>query len=337
MVDYFAQKSMAARRALIFTCALLIIAAGGTPVTPVRAQTTAPPCAQPGWFPEDFNLKDHHIFIADDHYYLVSIYIGPEGYENRFAYAVSDNLCTWEHLGFILTERISGAWDENAIWSPFVLAQGGTYYLFYTGVTRGMAQSIMLAISTNPADPSSWQPYGMIFQPDHAGTSWQGFDFWSDCRDPFVWFDGEMYYLFYTASDVDGGILGLATATAPGGIWTDYGATLRLPPGDLPESPTLTRYNGLYYLVYHHVGTTPRGAVWSVAPTLNGPWQTPRSISPGWAHEFFEDRTHQPMISYLTTYDVNVQPLQWLTRFNPPMPWIGSLEPNYLFFPILYR
>ncbi|GAB4403825.1 MAG: hypothetical protein OHK0052_26640 [Anaerolineales bacterium] len=195
----------------------------------------------------------------------------------------------------------------------------------------------MLAVSTNPADPFSWQPHGMIFQPDHPGTSWQGFDFWSDCRDPFVWFDGEMYYLYYTASDVDGGILGLATATTPTGIWTDYGATLRLPPGDLPESPTLTRYNGLYYLVYNHIGVTPRGPVWVTAPTLNGPWGTPRGFFPGWAHEFFQDRNAQPMISYLTTYDVNIQPVQWLTRFNPPIPWIGSRAPNYLFLPVLYR
>ncbi|GAB4403819.1 MAG: hypothetical protein OHK0052_26630 [Anaerolineales bacterium] len=106
------------------------------------APAFAAECALPGWFPEDFKLKDHHIFIAEDRYYLVSIYIGAAGSENRFAYAVSDDFCTWEDLGFILTERTRGAWDEAAIWAPFVLAQGNTYYLFYTGVTRGMAQSI---------------------------------------------------------------------------------------------------------------------------------------------------------------------------------------------------
>ena len=157
----------------------------------VSAAPLTAPCSQLGWFPTTFGLKDHHIFWYDGFYYLISIYLSPE---NQFAYGRSTDLCTWQELASVLPQRISGAWDEAAIWAPFVYEESGVYYLYYTGVTYAVAQSIMLATSTNPADPASWQEQGVIFQPTHPGKVWGGFNTWSDCRDPTMVKVGSIYY-----------------------------------------------------------------------------------------------------------------------------------------------
>ena len=67
------------------------LAVGGGGVSPAEAFT--PPCEHPGWFPEDFGLKDHTVFWYAGYYYLMSNYINPE---TKFAYARSTDFCTWE-------------------------------------------------------------------------------------------------------------------------------------------------------------------------------------------------------------------------------------------------
>ncbi len=140
----------------------------------VEAAPPAAACQQPGWFPTAFGLKDHSVFWYDGFYYLISIYVESQ---DRFVYGRSPDLCTWEELGFVLTPRPPGSWEDMAIWAPFVHQELGVYYMYYTGVKRVAnwvgPQSIMLATSTNPADPNSWQPQGMIFQPNHPGMVWQ--------------------------------------------------------------------------------------------------------------------------------------------------------------------
>ena len=89
-------------------------------------------------------------------------------------------------LGPILAERPPDDWDSWRIWTPDVYEEGGTYFVFYTGVKWPAVQSIMLATSTNPADPASWQRQGMVFQPLHPGSRWPGCSTWCDCRDPHV-------------------------------------------------------------------------------------------------------------------------------------------------------
>jgi hypothetical protein len=84
---------------------------------PVRAAFRDLPCDKPGWFPEDFGLKDHTIFWYKDYYYIAANYLPGE---KKFAYGRSPDLCNWEVLEPILDERIPGSWDEMAVWSPYV-------------------------------------------------------------------------------------------------------------------------------------------------------------------------------------------------------------------------
>lgn len=296
----------------------------------VSAGTDAMGCPRPGWFPVAFGLKDHHVFWYNGYYYLVSIYLPGE---SQFAYARSTDFCTWEELAPVFAaERNPGEWDEMDVWAPFVFQEEGTYYLYYTGVNTVFTQSIMLATSTDPADPASWQRQGMIFQPDHPDMVWGGVNTWSDCRDPTMIKIDETYYLYYTGLDQAGGIIGMATASSPFGPWYDWGAVLILPNG-MPESSTLVIYQGSYYLFYNDAFL---GEYFRVGSGLNGPWTQAYGFTPGWAHKIWQDQDGSWYTSYLTDYSVTISRLVWDDLFTPPHPFIGE-NVYHLMLPLILR
>ncbi len=278
-------------------------------------------CDPLGWFPANLSLKDHSVFTHDGAYYIVSIE-GPQ--ETRFAYARSADLCSWEQLEPILADRTSGDWDEYKIWSPYIFETGGTYYMYYTGVNQAIAQSIMLATTTDPSDPASWQEQGMVFQPSHPGAIWSP-NSWADNRDPAVIFAGGLYYLFYTGRDLDGGIVGAAVALGPAGPWTDLGATLGPFPGRILESPMVFSEWGAYYLAVHE--TRPGqslGAQVRSGASPTGPWGNPAPLYPGWAHEFWQDAALNWHASFLTTPNITIETVRWDASRTPPRPYFGD-------------
>lgn len=288
-----------------------------------RTEQRSATCEVAGWFPEDFGLKDHSIFVYEGAYYLVSIYLPGE---KTFAYARTQDFCAWEDLSPILTNN-TGAWDSLAIWAPHVLENEGVYYMYYTGVKGPypfLTQSIMLATTTNPADPHLWAVEGMLFQPDHPGMVWED-GAWANCRDPHVFKIEDTFYMLYTGEDLDGGIVGLATAPSPRGPWQDLGSILTLEGAGIPESPALWPANGGFYLIYNRAGAgAASGEKYRFGPTLTGPWSQEASLTPGWAHEIWSGLDAQTYTSYLTDYTVTIQPLIWNTRFDPPLPFIGA-------------
>ncbi|HNB52708.1 MAG TPA: family 43 glycosylhydrolase, partial [Anaerolineales bacterium] len=262
-------------------------------------------CSPLGWFPEGFGLKDHTVFKHDGFYYIASIFLPGE---KKFAYGRSQDLCTWEDLGPILTERTPEDWDEMAIWAPDVLEVEGVYYMYYTGVTSNFTQSIMLATTTNPADPTSWEEQGLIFQPTHLGALWKA-GYWSDCRDPHVIFANDQYYLFYTGTDVDGGIVGVASAPTPSGPWTDHGPVIPPTLGTIYESASAFVREGTYYLTYHAmINGASAGTFTLTSSTPDGLYTEPVHLAPGWAHEFWLDTENNWYTSYLTSYTVTIAP-----------------------------
>jgi len=280
-------------------------------------------CDHLGWFPEDFGLKDHSVFIYNGDYYIVSIYLPGEQF---FAYARSQDLCNWEDLSPILEERTS-EWDNLAIWAPQVFEENGVYYMFYTGVKGPypiMTQSIMLATSTDPADPSSWMIVDQVFKPNHPGMIWED-NTWADCRDAHVFKQGSTYYMLYTGRDVDGVIVGLAAASSPSGPWQDWGSILTLDGSGMAESPTIWYANGGFYLFYNWASSSlPRGEMYHYGPTPAGPWSEGNFITPGWAYEIWSGIDGKTYASYLIDYDVTIKPLLWNTRFSPPQPFVGE-------------
>ncbi len=140
----------------------------------------------PPYGPPDVKLQDHTIFRGPDAYYLASIGKQPDRWERDFWYARSTDLCAWEARGRVLPVESGGAWDRYAVWAPHVVPHAGTWYMYYTGVTDDVMQSLLLATSTNPADPASWTRSSVVVQPSHPGMVYPGLGHWSDIRDPWL-------------------------------------------------------------------------------------------------------------------------------------------------------
>ncbi len=288
----------------------------------VAFASAASPCEQPGWFPTDFGLKDHAVFWYDGYYYIISTYVSPVStsplLQDRFVYARSQDLCAWEELEPVLAERTPGAWDEAAIWAPFVYYEDGTYYLYYTGVTENWTQSIMLATTSDPSDPHSWQMQEMVFHPNHNEMVWK-VNQHADCRDPFLLKLGEVYYLYYTGRDKDGGIIGVASAPTPLGPWKDWGRVLPPVADEMLESPFIVQHEGYYFLFYN---ISLEGEYYRVSARHDDDWGEAIAFTPGWAHEFWQSLSGEWYTSYLTDYSVTINGLTWVDGFEFPQPRI---------------
>ncbi len=307
---------MTVRRAVLWLFLFML----GASIALLRPRSAAAQCDSPGWRPASFGLKDHTVFTYQNRYYLASIYVGQD---NRFAYGVSDDLCAWTTLDPILAQRPALPWNETLIWAPDVVPENGAYYMFYTSVDDTYTQRIALAVSTNPADPASWQvDVNFGFTPSHPGAVWSE-NAWADFRDPHVFRMGDLYYLLYTGRDESGGIVGLATAETLTGPWQDFGSILTLESG-MPESPTMIQANGGFYLVYNRAGDGAiSGEKYRFGPAPGGPWGEEEQFSWGWAHEIWSGLDGQTYVSYLTTYAVSIAPLTWNRRYTPPRPFVG--------------
>lgn len=315
----------------------LVIVLCPLPVAPALAQSDAPTplCYSNHWRPQDTLLKDHSLFRYNDFYYLVSIHIPTEPnapHAQHFAYARTKDFCSWEDLGTILELGPAGAPDEAQIWAPHVISFGQTWYMFYTGVNRNVAQVIMLATSTNPADPASWKRQGEVFRPTHKEAYYPGPQYWSDARDPMVLYDWptRQYIMYYSAYDQAGcpaklkicGIIGVATAARLDGPWKDQGAVLKLDTPGIPESAYVVApgIGGTYYLFFNHAVQSGLGGQKVVMSTsATGPWTAAERFLPGWASDFFQASDGWVM-SYLGNYTVAVTRLIWNTAYTPARP-----------------
>lgn len=102
---------------------------------------------------------------------------------------------------------------------PGVLADGGAFYAVCTGGDRTGAAHFPLRRST---DLVSWTSLGYLF-PAGAGPSWAADDFWA----PEIHRIGDRHVVYFTARDRGGRLsIGVATAPAVTGPWTDAGAPL---------------------------------------------------------------------------------------------------------------
>jgi beta-xylosidase len=301
---------------------------GGNPPLSISVSAQNTSCDPLGWDPAGFGLKDHTVFWFDGFYYISSIRI-PD--ETGFAYARSTDLCNWDDLGTIIDKRIPSEWDEKVVWAPFVWEENGVFNMYYTGVTRKYTQSIMLATSTNPADPDSWQRQGVVFQPDHEGSIWQ-VGGWADCRDASVIKVGEIYFMYYTGRDITGPIIGWATSFSPSGPWHDWGATLALAQQDIMvESPTIINHAGTFFLLYNN---TFRGEEYRIGFTQIGPWSKAFPFQPGWANEIWVGQDGLEYTSYVKNYAIGINPVKLDDYYNARRSYIEA-NIHWLFIPIL--
>jgi hypothetical protein len=77
------------------------------------------------------------IILANDTFYVyyTKIYGRSPGYWGTVWCAVSvDSGYTWTEIGEVLGKGNQGRFDSHAVFTPNILADGGKYYLYYTGV-----------------------------------------------------------------------------------------------------------------------------------------------------------------------------------------------------------
>ena len=208
--------------------------------------------AEPGGYVVDHALikKDglHHLFYIRG----IAATNWPEYPLFNFGHAVSSDLKNWEFRQPVLQCPQTG-WDQYQVWAPHIIEHEGTYFMLYTGVNRNVSQAICLATSS---DLNSWKRYER--NPVISSGPWGLWDpgQWSDCRDPMVFRDGNIFYCYYTAmrKNTDTGqpesCLGISSSIDLF-HWKDEGyIRLEHSLATPPESPFVFRHNGLYYLEY---------------------------------------------------------------------------------------
>lgn len=170
----------------------------------------------------------------------------------NFGHSVSSDLRNWEIKKPVLQTPVTG-WDQYQVWAPHIIERKGLYYMFYAGENKNVSQAICLATSTDLYD---WKRYDK--NPVITTGPWGLWDSakWSDCRDPVILQDGNMYYCYYTAARKNPetgqpeNCLGISSS-ADLLSWKDEGFirvenSLTTP----PESPFVLKRNNLYYLFY---------------------------------------------------------------------------------------
>lgn len=275
---------------------------------------------------QNWRLQDFCIFRDAEFTYVAAM---NKTDANRIVMGRSRDFQNWEYLGEAIKPPRS-ADDANMVWAPHVVEDEGTYYMFYTGVNIPSAgqwnQRICVASTTTPADVNSWKRNNSIqfmvngqaqswFRPDHAGANWP-LTAWADCRDAMVLKHNGTWYMFYSGSDFDGGIAGVATAPSILGPWTDRGAVLKVSAG-IPESCfVLPTPDGSWVMTFNHAGASDGGSKIASSTSLlpiNGQpsFGNLQLLNPtlgGWAHEFLPGPDAGTFLcAHLTGYYANLR------------------------------
>ncbi|MCK5795321.1 MAG: family 43 glycosylhydrolase [Anaerolineales bacterium] len=241
---------------------------------------------------------DHAIIKKDNLWHLIYIrgMAGtnwPDYPTSNFGHAVSHDLVNW-HIEEPVLETVNEEFDSYQVWAPHIIEHAGKYWNFYTGVNDSVSQTICLATSD---DLYHWERYKE--NPLFNSLPWGFWDesHWSDCRDPMVLKDGQMFYCYYTAGrmipDTEQFEYCLGIASSKDLLsWKDEGfRRLEHTLGTPPESPFVVKKNGEFYLFYTNY---KHGIVYVRSNNPLDGWQEnpddPQSIIEGVsASEIFEE------------------------------------------------
>jgi uncharacterized repeat protein (TIGR01451 family) len=178
--------------------------------------------------------------------------IGGQGYEfERQVTGATPCVCNLtKHAGNpVLSVGAGGSWDDDDVWSPAVLKEGGTYKMWYTGDDGSSPTQIGLATSTNGMNWTK-EAANPVLSP---GQSWEV----EGVRAGSVIYDGGLYKMWYTGYD-SGWVGRIGYATSPDGVaWTKHGSNPVLDVGasgswedDEVSGPTVIKEGGTYHMWY---------------------------------------------------------------------------------------
>jgi hypothetical protein len=185
--------------------------------------------------------------------------------EKELGHAVSTDLYHWTQLAPVIHADTT-SWDNAFIWAPTIIKQNGTFFMFYTGVSKTPGYNVLwgyqrIGVATS-TDLMNWTRYSApVFGGVNApwvfvdSTQYDGCQF----RDPFVMVDPGnssrwlMYYVATPFTSYVDHIVGVgqnATGLAP---WSDVMPmwntdTLRYQGKD--ESPHVFAEPSVYYLFF---------------------------------------------------------------------------------------
>ncbi|UCD16857.1 MAG: T9SS type A sorting domain-containing protein [Candidatus Zixiibacteriota bacterium] len=226
--------------------------------------------------------------ITYDGKYWLS-YAGCCGDDIRLAYSTDPDLLTWTI--YESNPILAPDGGENYLFSPNLFKDGTTYYLFYDVslfLNGQTAQRIAYATAPSPLGP--WTKQQIILDVGPPGS-------WEEGRvtEPFVFKDGDTYYLFYMGdifSSGNGEQIGLASTPAAqfplgpeaGGHWTKHGLILPHNPDPaawdrgLTADPSVVKVGDVFYMLYTGSYANTQwdlGIAWADNPL--GPWNRPEA------------------------------------------------------------
>jgi sucrose-6-phosphate hydrolase SacC (GH32 family) len=174
--------------------------------------------ADHAWIDDDTGL--HHLFFQNEDH----------GDGTRIEHYVSSDFRRLTYVGTALFNNPNG-WDSRGLWAPYVIREGDTYFMFYTG-TDGPGNNPMtkqrLGLATS-TDLVTWTRYrgnhcpetsgdGCVYECRESWTTWNAApgSYNQQCRDGFVIHDvaNDRWVLFATAKSVHGsGVVTVAYST----------------------------------------------------------------------------------------------------------------------------
>ncbi len=230
---------------------------------------------QPGYGRAGQAITDHFLLQSGGLWHLFYTELaGPTTPECRIGHAQSTDLIHWTERTTVTTAGGNG-WTATGTWAPHVIAKpGGGWQMFFSGRNASGAQAIGALTSS---DLETWTP--VAGNPLWVPPTWARNDGTSatSCRDPFLWTDGTLYHMLYTAHTLIGRpAIGHATSSNLLS-WSDAGAFMidvdSVTPIDL-ESPQLVFDNGRVELLY----TRFRLRILT-ATTSAGPWDLAEEVT----------------------------------------------------------
>ncbi len=227
-------------------------------------------------------------------------------FKTSIGHAVSRDLIHWKNLGTCFEKSAEPAWDDHAIWSGSVFADGDRWYLFYTALssTDG-AKTQRIGVATSN-DLQHWERYkeNPVLELDQRWYDSELVDHPQDqfrmiaWRDPYVIKnpDGEGFRMYFTARHKDGpadgrGAIGIAHSKD---LFEWHAAAPVTPSGSFNECevPQYLKIKNHHYLIFsvfneHYAEAFKQsladagqaefsrysGAHYYIATTPNGPWR----------------------------------------------------------------
>lgn len=230
-----------------------------------------------GWQVWDFCLIEHDGLYRIYYLAVPESDADPMNSDNIWM-STSEDLRRWSEPQTVLSVS-ADPWEQGALWAPDVVYDqaSGRWWMAYTGVALNRSQAIGMAWST---DLETWtkSEHNPVVAPEHEPFLYNPAGGWAECRDPYLYHQGDRWHMLATVKtdDMEGGrgaILHAASMDLE--IWT-HNSVFMSNDGETPQAAlescqyhVVSEGHHLFFHEYASSGITWIGtldpAVWSLA------------------------------------------------------------------------